>query len=71
MVAIVSERELSLESVGERSEGERVIKYRRLKPIRTGEMKVLLLENVSKVAHDMFTEAGFQVNNLILTFRWK
>ena len=40
---------------------ERMIKYRRLRPYKTAEIKVLLLENVNQAAIDLFTEAGYQV----------
>jgi hypothetical protein len=41
--------------------GSRVIKYRRLRPFKTDEIKVLLLENISTVAENMLREAGYQV----------
>jgi D-3-phosphoglycerate dehydrogenase len=41
--------------------GNRVIKYRRLRPFKTAEIKVLLLENISKAATNMLKEAGYQV----------
>ena len=41
----------------------RVIKYRRLRPFKTAEIKILLLENVSPVAVKLFTDAGYQVKN--------
>lgn len=40
----------------------RSIKYRRLRPFKDAEINVLLLENVSPVAVEMFVEAGFQVS---------
>lgn len=43
------------------SKCDRSIKYRRLRPFKNAEIHVLLLENVSPVAVDMFVEAGFQV----------
>lgn len=39
----------------------RVIKYRRLRPFRTTEIKVLLLENISSSAVELLKEAGYQV----------
>jgi hypothetical protein len=41
--------------------GDKMIKYRRLKPYSTGEIRVLLLENVHPDAVRLFTDAGFQV----------
>lgn len=43
------------------SNGGRSTKYRRLRPFRTTEIKVLLLEGVSPVAVNLLTEAGYQV----------
>ena len=42
--------------------GDITIKYRRLRPYKTDEIKVLLLENVSPVAKRIFEENGFQVH---------
>lgn len=39
----------------------RTIKYRRLKPYTSPEIRILLLENVHPVAQRLFEEAGFQV----------
>lgn len=53
---------LSLNNTPRRnSKCDRSIKYRRLRPFKNAEMNILLLENVSPVAVDMFVEAGFQV----------
>lgn len=41
--------------------GNRVTKYRRLRPFKTEEIKVLLLENVSPIAERMLRDAGYQV----------
>lgn len=41
---------------------DKMIKYRRLKPYSTGEIRVLLLENVHPDAVRLFTDAGFQVH---------
>lgn len=41
--------------------GDKTIKYRRLKPYSTAEIKVLLLENINPVAVELFKAAGYQV----------
>lgn len=38
------------------------IKYRRLKPFSTEEIRVLLLENISELAKKQFEDAGYQVS---------
>lgn len=40
---------------------DKIVKHRRLRPYSLGEIKVLLLENIHKVAIDLFEQAGFQV----------
>ena len=45
------------------SKCDRSIKYRRLRPFKNAEINVLLLENVSPVAVEMFVDAGFQVSD--------
>jgi predicted Fe-Mo cluster-binding NifX family protein len=40
---------------------ELTIKYRKLNPYTTGEINVLLLENVSQNAVKIFQDAGFNV----------
>lgn len=44
------------------SSAERTIKYRRLEPCRSDNIKVLLLENIHPVAVKLFKSAGFQVH---------
>lgn len=44
------------------SNGNVSMKYRRLRPFKSAEIKVLLLENVSPVAANLLREAGYQVN---------
>lgn len=46
--------------------GNRVIKYRRLRPFKTAEIKVLLLENISSVALKILKEAGYQVSHFVI-----
>jgi hypothetical protein len=41
---------------------EITIKYRKLNPYTTGEINVLLMENISPNAVDIFKRAGFNVN---------
>lgn len=41
--------------------GNRLTKYRRLRPFKTEEIKVLLLENISPVAVNILKDAGYQV----------
>jgi hypothetical protein len=36
-------------------------KYRQLKPYKTGEIRILLLENINSLAKKIFEDAGFQV----------
>ena len=49
---------------------DKMIKYRRLKPYSTGEIRVLLLENVHPDAVKMFTDAGFQVLASMASFEY-
>lgn len=45
------------------------IKYRKLNPYTSDEIKVLLLENISEKAVEIFKEAGFSVlNNRLYLF---
>lgn len=48
---------------GSSNGGGRVTKYRRLRPFKTEEIKVLLLENINPVAEQMLREAGYQVES--------
>lgn len=43
---------------------EITIKYRKLNPYTTGEINVLLLENISPNAVEIFKRAGFNVSPL-------
>ena len=49
--------------------GSKSIKYRRLRPFKTDEIKVLLLENVSQVAANLLRDAGYQVSDTRLHFK--
>ena len=44
---------------------EITIKYRKLNPYTTGEINVLLLENISPNAVDIFKRAGFNVRQKV------
>lgn len=55
---VISSKHLNLPSPYEAT-----TKYRSLNPFRTGDIKILLLEGISKVAIDMLTDAGYQVEH--------
>lgn len=48
-------------STGSLNGNGRITKYRRLRPFKLEEVKVLLLENISPVAINLLKDAGYQV----------